>query len=106
MLIKVDSEELDRVRVDIKGDGELLLIEIENMSQAWETLKGIWQGDDADAFYGNVSEYLTKMKNIPNYLDVVQRFVGKMNGKYTDNDEAFSRELSTEVDDYEQNSNN
>ncbi len=106
VLIKVDHEELDVVRNSMKTDGELLSEEITNLMSELEKLRGIWQGVDADTFYNNVLNYLTKMKSIPAYLDVVNKFISRINDKYTDNDEAFSRELNTEVDDYERNINN
>lgn len=106
MLLKVDSEELDDVRNNIKKDGDFILEEIKKMSLELENLKTIWQGEDADRFYANFSSYLNKLGNIPSYLGIVDNFINRINNKYTENDEAFSKELDTEVTNYEQNINN
>lgn len=106
MLLKVDHDELEKVCDNIRKDGDYLFKEIETMSNELENLKNVWQGEDADSFYANFSSYLNKLGNIPKYLGVVDNFINKINNKYTENDEAFSKELDTEVDNYEQDINN
>lgn len=107
MILKVKHEELKKVKDVMKNDGELLDNEIAIMLEQLEKLKTIWQGQDSDVFCSNVYNYVTRMKTIPSSLRVLSEFIGKADNKYIDNDDAFSQELKTEVDNYdEQDSNN
>lgn len=106
MILKIKHEELKNVKDVMKKDASLLNDEIDILLEQTEKLKTIWQGQDADMFCNNVYEYLKKMKPIPACLNVLGDFINNINNKYTENDESFSKELQTEVDDYEQDSNN
>jgi hypothetical protein len=46
------------------------------------------------------------MKTIPVTMRTISEFIGKVDNKYVDNDAAFSRELKTEVNYDEPDSNN
>ncbi len=107
MLLKVKHEELDGVLKTMNTDGDTYDSEIDNMLKQIEKLQTIWQGQDAEIFCKNATEYITKMKNIPVALRNMSTFIEKTNKGYTEKDEEFSKELETEATNYdEQDSNN
>ena len=89
MELKVNPEELDHVKDVMIKDADEFDSNIDKLREQIEILKGIWQGQDADMFCKNVGE-----------------FFERANGDFQEGDEAFSKELETEVDEYEQNNNN
>lgn len=106
MLLKVKHEELNGVLKTMVTDGDAYDSEIDNMLKQIEILKTIWQGDDAEIFCKNVGDYITKMKNIPIALRNMSKFIDKANNGYTENDEAFSKELETEATNYDETDSN
>lgn len=101
MLLKVKHEELNNVSRVIKKDSEELDKEIDNLLEQVEILRTIWQGQDADSFCQNTSDYFSKMKSIPNCMRNISGFINNVDNTYKEKDEAFNRELRTEVDNYE-----
>ena len=106
MLLKVKYDELKEVANTTNNDSSLLSEEIKKLLEQIEKLKSIWQGVDADAFYGNAYDYFQKMTTVYATLNNLGRFIDNVNNKYKNSDETFSRELDTEVDNYEENINN
>ena len=106
MLIKVKHEELKQVKDVMKKDGDLLDDEINVLLEQMEKLKTIWQGQDADVFYNHVYDYINKMKNIPNAMRHISEYINKANNRFADSDDAFSKQLQTEVEEVEPNNNN
>lgn len=106
MLLKVKYDELKEVADTINNDSSLLSEEIKKLLDQIEKLKSIWQGIDADAFYGNSYDYFQKMTTISATLNNLGKFIEKTNNEYKNGDEAFSRELDTEVNNYEENIDN
>lgn len=102
MLLKVKHEELRGVLNTMKKDGDAYDTEIEKMLSEIDKLRTIWQGQDATIFCDNVHAYITKMKNIPIALRNMSTFINKANNGYEENDESFSKELQTEVDNYDE----
>ncbi len=102
MELKVKHEELQNVLSTMRKDGDAYNVEIDNLLKQIEELKTIWQGQDADQFCSNVSLYVEKMKKIPVALRQMSGVVEKANIGYSDNDEEFSKELQTEVDNYDE----
>ena len=102
MLLKVKHNELNQVSDTIKNDSEAYDVEIEKMLKNIETLKGIWQGDDADTFCENATEYITKMKNITVAMRNMNKVITAANKGYEDNDEAFGSALKVEAENYEE----
>lgn len=105
MILKVKHDELNNVKDVMVKDGELLDTEIETLLGQIDKLKTIWQGQDAEIFCNNVYEYINRMKTIPITLRTMGKFINNINNQYSENDEAFGKELETEVDNYEQNNN-
>ncbi len=106
MLLKVKYDELKKITNTIKNDCSLFDEEIKRNLEQIEKLRGIWQGNDSDIFCNNVHDYLQKMTTISATLRNLEKFIDKANNGYKDNDESFSRELDTEVDNYEENIDN
>lgn len=102
MELKVKHEELHNVMGTMRKDGDAYSVEIDNMLKQIEELRIIWQGQDAEQFCNNVSQYIEKMKKIPAALTQMSGLVEKANAGYSDNDEEFSKELQTEVDNYDE----
>ena len=98
MEIKVNEDELDLVKTTMDKDAQDLASSIESLTQQIEILRGIWQGQDADKFFGNARDYFEKMKSIPNCMANMGRFIDRANGDFNEGDESFSKELMTEVD--------
>ena len=98
MEIKVKEDELNQVKRTMDKDAEDLASSIEQLTQQLEVLRGIWQGQDADKFFGNARDYFEKMKGIPNCMVNMGRFIDRANGDFNEGDESFSKELMTEVD--------
>ena len=106
MLLKVKYDELKEVADTINNDSSLLSEEIKKLLDQIEKLKSIWQGIDADAFYENSYDYFQKMTTISATLNNLGKFIEKTNNEYKNGDEAFSRELDTDVNNYEENIDN
>jgi uncharacterized protein YukE len=102
MLLKVKHEELENVTGVMVKDGDAYDIEIDKMLEQIEKLRTIWQGKDAEIFCDNVTNYITKMKNIPKCLRNMSKFVNNVNNGYTEQDESFSKELETEANNYDE----
>ncbi len=106
MIIRVKHDELNKVKDVMKNDSNSLDQEIENLASGIEKLKTVWQGPDANIFCDNVTNYLSKMRQVPECMRTLSDFIYKVNNQYKESDEAFSRDLQTEVDNYETNSTN
>lgn len=102
MLLKVKHEELNNVTGVMVKDGEAYDTEIKNMLEQIDKLRTIWKGQDAEIFCDNVTNYITKMKNIPICLRNMSKFVNDVNNGYTEQDEAFSKELEVEANNYDE----
>ena len=103
MEIKVKHEELTNVEKVFDKDAEDFDSDIDKILQALETLKTVWQGQDADIFYKHSHEYFERMKALPITMRAFGKFIKRTNGDFTDGDESFSKELETEVEEeYEQ----
>ncbi len=106
MELKVNPEELDHVKDVMIKDADEFDSNIDKLREQIEILKGIWQGQDADMFCKNVGEFFEKMKGLPVAMNAMGKYIERANGDFQEGDEAFSKELETEVDEYEQNNNN
>lgn len=106
MILKVKHEELKNVTDLMKKDAEALSEEINNVLSQIEFLKSVWEGSDSTIFYNNAYNYFNKMTTIAVAIQNLSKFIDKANNNYEERDESFSRELDTEVDNYEQDSNN
>jgi WXG100 family type VII secretion target len=102
MDIKVKHEELGQVKKVMEKDAEDFNSDIELLAEQVKILHEIWQGQDADIFYVNASEFFDKMKGLPVAMRAMGKFIGQANGDFQDGDESFSKELETEADEYEQ----
>jgi uncharacterized protein YukE len=102
MLLKVKHEELNNVTGVMVKDGEAYDTEIKNMLEQIDKLRTIWKGQDAEIFCDNVTNYITKMKNIPICLRNMSKFVNDVNNGYTEQDEAFGKELEVEANNYDE----
>ncbi len=98
MEITVDEEELKQMTTTMGKDAESLDEAIQTITQQLEILRGVWQGQDADKFFENAREYFEKMKGIPICMRNMEKFADRANKDFNDNDESFSKELDTEVD--------
>jgi len=98
MILKVKHGELKSVKDVTLKDSELLDQEINVLLEQIAKLQTIWQGQDSDFFCNNVSDYVNKMKSIPVCYRNLGNFINDVNNRYSQHDEAFSRELETEVD--------
>ena len=104
MDLKVNHSELERVKKTMVKDAEDLDANIDKIRGQIEILQSIWQGNDAKVFCANVGEYFEKMKGLPVSMRAMGKFIEKANGDYQEGDDSFSKELETEVDEYEQQS--
>ena len=102
MVIKVKHNELKDVADTLIKDSEAYDTEINNMLSSIDTLRGIWQGVDADTFCDNVSEYLSKMNNITTAMRSMSKAITTVNGGYEAYDETFSDSLKAEAGNYDE----
>lgn len=97
MRLKVDPEELLDVSNVIKKDADQYDKEIDNMEACLEKLKLIWQGYDAKAFTDNLTNFLTRMKGIPESLKTLSSLCSKSSEGYSTRDEEFARKLKEDA---------
>lgn len=93
MRLKVDPDELLDFSKVIKNDSDKYTTEIDNMEASLEKLKRIWQGEDARAFTENFTNFLTRMKGIPQTLSTLSELCDKSNEGFKTRDENFAKEL-------------
>jgi WXG100 family type VII secretion target len=106
MDIKVKHEELGQVKRVMEKDAQDFDEDIRRLRESIDALHQIWQGQDADKFCKNAAMYFDKMRELPIAMGKMGLFIGKANGDFQEGDEAFSKELETEVDEeYEQSYN-
>jgi len=107
MEIKLKHEELGQVKKVMEKDAQEFDSDIMKLREQIDILGTIWQGQDAEIFCKHAAEYFDKMRELPVAMGKMGLFIGKANGNFQENDESFSKELETEVDEeYEQNYNN
>ena len=106
MDLKVNHSELNRVKETMVKDADEFDAGIDKLRGQIEILQSIWQGNDATVFCSNVGEYFEKMKGLPVAMRAMGKFIDKANVDFQDGDDSLSKELETEVDEYEQGYNN
>lgn len=82
MNLRVNHEELDNFYDLSRNESEFLREEIDLWLKKLEELKNVWQGEDADIFYENVTNYFERMHLIPEFYDTVNDFVIEANKQY------------------------
>ena len=98
MDLKIKEDELNKAKNTMDKDSEDIDSAIEAITHELETLRGIWEGQDADKFFDNSREFFEKMRGVPICMRNMGRFVQRSNKDLVDGDKAFSNELQTEVD--------
>ena len=101
-VLKVKHAELKQVSSTMQRDSEAIDTEVENMLKQIETLRGIWQGEDATQFCDHANEYITRIKNITVAMRNMQKVMNAANQGYEENDEAFGNALKTEAQNYDE----
>ena len=101
MVVKVRHKELMEVKSNMINNSEELDIEINNILQYLNELKGVWQGEDADIFYEEAYNYINRMKTITNCFDVLGNFINDVNHSYEVSDMSLKEELEKEANNYE-----
>ena len=96
MILKVKHNELKDVANTLTKDSEAYDTEITNMLNSINTLKEIWQGDDATEFCDKVTEYLSNMSNIPIAMRNMSNAITTIDNGYEAFDETFSNSLIEE----------
>lgn len=106
MVVKVRHKELMDVKTDIITNSEELDIEINNILQYLNELKGVWQGEDAEIFYEEAFNYVNRMKSITNCFSAMGNFMTNANSSYEENDLSLKNELEKEANNYEYDNDN
>ena len=101
-MLKVKHNELKEVSNTLVKDSEAYDTEITNMLNSVETLRGIWQGEDASVFCDNVSEYIYNMSNISIAMRNMSNAITTVDGGYEAFDETFSNSLLEEAGNYDE----
>lgn len=96
MNIKANFSELTEVSNKMQTNADNLDDEIEKALESIESLKKIWQGEDAETFYDSATTYFTQMKVLPSTMKILGKFVDNSSSKYRDNDDGFRKEISKE----------
>ena len=102
MLIKVKHDLLKDVSETLVKDSEAYDTEITNMINSIDTLRGIWQGEDATTFCDNVTEYLSNVKEVPVVMRNMSNAITTVDGGYEAFDETFSNSLLEEAGNYDE----
>jgi len=102
VLLKVKHAELNQVTKELVSGSQDLDTEIDKMLKEIETLRTIWQGEDAVQFCDHANAYFTTMKNIPIAMRNMGKVMESANNGYRDNDEAFASALKVEANNYEE----
>ena len=102
MLLKVKHAELNQATKELVSGSQDLDTEIDKMLKEIETLRTIWQGEDAVQFCDHANAYFTTMKNIPIAMRNIGKVMDGANKGYKDNDEAFASALKVEASNYEE----
>ena len=102
MIFKVKHNELNQVSNTLKTDGEAYSDEISNMLLQIEKLRCIWQGEDAEIFCDNVSNYISKMNNMTIAMKNMSNVITTANNGYELYEDAFGEAMKAEADNYEE----
>ena len=102
MLVKVKHNELKDVSKTLDKDSEAYDTEITNMLNSIDTLRGIWQGEDATIFCDNVTDYLSKVRDVPLVMKNMSNAITTIDGGYEAFDETFSNSLKEEATYYDE----
>ena len=102
MLIKVKHNELKDVSKTLVKDSEAYDAEITNMLSSIDTLRDIWQGEDATEFCDNVSDFLSRMNNITVAMKNMSNAINTIDSGYLAYDDVFSSSLKEEAGNYDE----
>ena len=102
MVIKVKHDILEDVSTTLVKDSEAYDAEITNMLKSIDTLRDIWQGEDATVFCDNVTEYISKMSNIPIAMRNMSNAITTIDSGYKAYDDTFSKTLMEEASNYDE----
>ena len=97
MDLRVNHEELNNFYDFSRNESDFLREEIELWLEKIEELKDVWQGDDANDFYENVTSYFKRMNILPEFYDSVNEFVIGANRKYKEVDYNAKNEFQRAV---------
>lgn len=102
MVFRVNHEELSQVSNVVKKNYDAYNTEIENMLKAIETLKGIWQGQDAENYCASAEEYFTRMRSVTTAMKNISLVMDTANKGYEEADTAFGNALKSEAENYDE----
>ena len=95
-MIKILHDNITSFRNTLYEDKRQMVDEIDKLNANLEDLKTIWLGKDSDAFCNNMSNYLKKMRVIPDLLDNVDGFVYDADKLFEDEDKEFMSDIKNE----------
>jgi WXG100 family type VII secretion target len=98
MELVVNEDGMNKITDTFGKDADDLDTSIERIIQQLEILRGIWEGQDADVFFGHARDYFGKMRELPRCMRNMQTFTKRANKDFNEGDEAFSKELEVEID--------
>ena len=101
MKIKADYKELHNTVLSINENSDILESEIENIISQVDNLKQLWQGDDANAYYKNISDYMNNMKLIPDTYRALLNLIEQMNHNYEEIDKDYVAAIEKAVVNHE-----
>ena len=94
MKMRVNHEMLNDVIKESLTDYQALFKEIEAMEKDIESLKQVWQGEEAEIFYIKIDNYLGNMKSIPETYHTFAKFMTRANNLYKEADENFAKDIN------------
>lgn len=86
MEIKINHSEVNRFCDASQNQSEFMREKILFWKEKLTELQGIWQGEDADAFFENAFSYIERLNIIPECYDSLSNFVGSANKEYYETD--------------------
>lgn len=93
MIIKADNDELENLSKRMQRDSDDFSIEIDKMISLINSLGPVWQGKDSDTFQKNATNYMEKMKAVPNSLTTLSSAVDLVNKGYIEKNEEFAKAI-------------
>lgn len=100
MNLKVNYEELNHFCNSSKNENDIFKDKISIWINKIEEMKEIWQGEDADEFYENITNYFKKLSLVPLFFDSIGNFVSEASNRYR-NDDLESKNEFNKIDDTE-----
>jgi uncharacterized protein YukE len=96
MNVKVNKSDIEHLTDELDTNRDEIYSIIDDCLNEVENLKNNYQSYEGEYVLETFTEYLEKLKDIPNAYNELNTIIKKASNTYKDNDDAFKRELQKE----------